>query len=153
MPRHSYLHEITDKLENVFVSSSKVEDDEVKSHLARYLCMMTSGYIEEALKIIIRNYLNGKANQPIKNFVNTSIKRSTNFNFETICQFLGAFDNTWRLAFENQVSTEEKLAIDSIKANRDQIAHGRNVGVSFSNVNDWYKNAKNVIEKINSIVN
>jgi hypothetical protein len=45
---YTSLHEITSRLDRVFESSKSIDDDEVKSHYARYLCVLTSGYLEEA---------------------------------------------------------------------------------------------------------
>ena len=44
------LFEIESRLDKVFCSTGKITDDEIKSHLSRYLCVLTSGYIEESFK-------------------------------------------------------------------------------------------------------
>ena len=147
------LHEITSKLDRIFNSSSKIEEDEIKSHLSRYLCVLTSGYIEEAVKIIIRNYVSDKSHPNISNHINSSTHYITNLNCEKIGSFLNTFNNEWKEKFDNQISDEERDAINSIVANRHLIAHGSNVGVSFVRVNNWYKNTKSVVIKIQNIIN
>jgi len=147
------LHEITSKLDRIFDSSGKIEDDEIKSHLSRYLCVLTSGYIEESVKIIIRNYVSGKSHPNISNYINSSTHSITNLNCEKISSFLNTFNNEWKEEFDNHISAEEKDAIDSVVANRHLIAHGSNVGVSYVRVNNWYKNTKSVVEKIQHIIN
>lgn len=147
------LFEITSRLDRIFDSSNKVDDDEIKSHLARYLCVLTSGYIEEAMKIIIREHVTPRASQNISNYVNSSARMITNLRCERIGKFLSEFNSEWKENFENQISDEEKDAIDSVVANRHLIAHGRNVGVSYVHVKNWYENTKSVVKKIHNIVN
>lgn len=147
------LHETTSRLDRIFEVSDKVEDDEIKSHLARYLCVLTSGYIEEAIKIILIEYVSSRTHRNISSHVNSSINSITNLKCKKIGDFLSSFNSEWKDEFDNQISDEEKDAIDSVVANRHQIAHGRNVGVSYIRVRDWYKSTKTVINKVQNIVN
>ncbi len=146
------LSEITSKLDRVFDSSGKVDDDEIKSHLSRYLCVLTSGYIEETLKIIIQEYVSQRTHRNISNYVSSTTQSITNLKYEKIATLLNSFNGTWREKFEDQISEEEKAAIDSVIANRHLIAHGSNVGVSYVRVRDWYRHTKSVVNKIQSIV-
>ena len=147
------LHQITAKLDRVFASTAQINDEEVKSHLSRYLCVLTSGYIEESLKIIIRDYISSKSHPNIINYVSSKIKNTTSLNFNNICVFLNNFNDDWKAQFEDQISDEEKDSINSIVANRHLIAHGHDVGVSYVGIANWYNNTKSVVSKIHSIVN
>ncbi|HLO17477.1 MAG TPA: HEPN domain-containing protein [Anaerolineales bacterium] len=153
MATNRTLHEISSRLDRVFETSRGIEDDEIKAHYARYLCVLTSGYLEEAIKIIIRTYVGSKTHPNVCNYVNLSTDRVTNLKTEKLAKFLNQFNSEWKREFENKLSDEELAAIDSVVANRNEIAHGRNVGVSYVHVRDWYKNVKKAIEKISIIVN
>ena len=146
------LHEITSKLDNVFKSADAVEEDEIKSHLARYLCVLTSGYLEESMKVIIEYYTSSKASPSVTNYIIWSTRNLTNLNTEKIEQFLNTFNNQWKNEFKRLLTDEEKDAIDSVVANRNNIAHGRNVGVSYIRVRSWYENVKKVVESIRLIL-
>lgn len=147
------LHEITSKLDGIFISSGKIDDDEIKSHISRYLCVLVSGYLEEAIKIIIRDYSSNKSHTNISNYINSSTSHITNLKFNNICTFLNQFNSEWKESLDNRVSDAERDAIDSLVANRHLIAHGHDVGVSYVRINDWYKNTKSVVNKINEIIN
>lgn len=147
------LHEISSRLDRVFESFRIIDDDEIKSHYARYLCILTSGYLEESIKIIIKNYVMKRASPTISNHINSSISNLTNLKTERIGKYLNTFNSEWKEKFEKELTHEEKTAIDSIVENRNQIAHGKNVGVSYIGVKEWYKNVKRVVEKIALIVN
>lgn len=153
MTTNRYLHEISSRLDRVFESSKNIDDEEIKSHYARYLCVLTSGYLEESVKIIIGNYVSNRTPPAILNYVNSTTSNLTNLKTEKIINFLNTFDSKWKDEFEIILTEEEKDSIDSVVANRHQIAHGKNVGVSYVNIKEWYKNIKNVVEKIDKIIN
>jgi hypothetical protein len=146
------LHQITARLDRVFEAADKVDDDEIKSHLARYLCVLTSGYLEESVKMLITNYVAAKAAPFVMNHINSTTNNIMNLNSTKIGQFLNSFSNGWKDEFDNCLSDEEKDAIDSVVANRHLIAHGGNVGVSYVRIKEWHKNIKHVIEKIGLII-
>lgn len=147
------LHEISSRLDRVFESSRYIEDDEIKSHYSKYLCVLTSGYLEESIKIIVRVYVSTKAHPSILNYVNSATGNLTNLKSEKLGVFLNSFNNEWKEKFDTMLTDEEKASIDSVVANRHQIAHGQNVGVSYVRVNEWYRNIKKVVEKVSIIVN
>jgi HEPN superfamily RiboL-PSP-like protein len=147
------LYEISSRLDKVFISSRTITDDEIKSHYARYLCVLSSGYIEESVKIIIRNYTSGKGHPNILNYVEATTRNLTNLNSEKLGIFLNAFNNNWKDQFDSLVTDEEKASLDSIVANRNLIVHGQNVGISYVRVTAWHANVKKVIEKISKLVN
>jgi len=151
MPSHS-LHEVTARLDRVFQVSDKIDDDEARSHLARYLCVLTSGYLEEAIKILIQDYVTTQASPTVANHINSTTGNLTNLNSEKIGQLLSSFSSKWKDEFDSCLSEEEKDAINSVVANRHLIAHGRNVGVSYARIKDWHKDTKRVIDKIRLIM-
>src|SRR5688500_17241997 len=125
MSNHATLHTISARLDRVFEASKDVDDDEIKAHLARYLCVLTSGYIVESVKIIIRIYVYNKNHPNICNYVNLSKINLSNLKTESLAKFLNSFNNEWMREFEVVMSHEEITAIDSIVANSNEIAHGR----------------------------
>ena len=153
MANNASLHEISSRLDRIFETSKNIDDDEIKSHYARYLCVLTSGYLEESVKIIIGNYVVTRTPPTVLNYINSSINNLTNLKTEKLSNFLNNFNPQWKEKFDQILTDEEKDAIDSIVANRHQIAHGKNVGVSYVRVKEWYKNIKDVIDKVSYIVN
>jgi hypothetical protein len=109
--------------------------------------------LEESVKIIIRIYVATKTHPNISNYMNSSTGNLTNLKSEKLGNFLNAFNSDWKEKFDTMLTDEEKDSINSVVANRHQIAHGQNVGVSYVHVNEWYKNIKKVVEKVSTIVN
>jgi hypothetical protein len=137
------------RLDSVF---SMVElmplDPEVLSHWAKYLCVLTSGFIENSLRVILQDYAEKHANNDVASFVSTRIDGLTNLNDEKIGQLLGAFSPTWRDTFNATRSTEQKDAIDSVLANRNLIAHGRSVGLTLARMKQYYGDISKVVKII-----
>ena len=146
-------HQISSRLDFVFDMASGISDDEVKAHFARYLCVLTSGFLERSVKIIIINYVTDKSAPVIQNYLNYSLKKVRNLKTNNILNLLCSFSIDWKNELEVSLTDEEKDSIDSIVSNRHNIAHGYNVGVSFGQISVWYKNLKSVINKISTVVN
>jgi len=108
--------------------------------------------LEEAIKILIQDYVTTQASPTVANHINSTTGNLTNLNSEKIGQLLSSFSSKWKDEFDSCLSEEEKDAINSVVANRHLIAHGRNVGVSYARIKDWHKDTKRVIDKIRLIM-
>jgi hypothetical protein len=136
-------------LDASFKRINEIGDDlEVKSDLARYLCVLVSGYVEKAVTEIILEHARTRAQPSILRFVESRARRQTNLNAERLLQWLGAFDPEWRRDLEGFVVDEKKDALDSIIALRHRIAHGGSVGVTLVRVRGYYESVQLVIDHI-----
>jgi hypothetical protein len=128
------------RLDGIFALVTELEtDEELLAHWAKYLCVLTSGFIENSLRVILTRYATDKANPQVSNFVESSIKGITNLNEERIGQLLGAFSSEWRERFTKKRTDMQKSAIDSVIANRHLIVHGRPVGLTIARMKDYYR--------------
>lgn len=141
------------KLDSLFTKIESIDEMELKSHWARYLCVLTSGYIENSVRNIISDYSNNKASQPLANFVQKKIRMITNLKKNNIVDLLNSFDPDWGIKFLAQVSDKQIDAIDSVVANRHQIAHGKNVGITYVTMKNYYSDIKPSIKLIYDIIN
>ena len=115
------------RLDGVFALIGHMNvDEEALAHWAKYLCVLTSGFIENCLRMILQGYARKHANQPIVSFVESRLEGITNLNAERISQILGSFNSIWREGFLQKLSPEQKDAVDSVIANRHLIAIGWN---------------------------
>ena len=121
-------------------------EEEPLAHWARYLCVLTCGLFERCVRIILADYADVRAHPDIARYGKTHINRITNINEEKFRQILGSFNDKWRVAFEVDVTDAQKDAIDSILANRNNIAHGIPVGITMPRVREYYGRVTEVIE-------
>ena len=111
---------------------------------SKYLCVLTAGFIEESLRVLLLNYARNKSTVQIQRFLENEIKYITNCKTERILEILTKFDVNWASKFENDIKInspidkEIKDSLDSIVANRHNIAHGRSIGIGYAAVNKYY---------------
>jgi hypothetical protein len=141
-----------DRLDAVFALAKKQRaDEETLSHWARYLCVLTSGYVEVALRSVLGKYVSVRSHPDVVNYVESKLERITNLNEETIFQLLGSFRPAWAELFRKSRSDAQKDALDSVVANRNQIAHGHSVGLTLARMAEYYREIVtivNIIERV-----
>lgn len=137
------------RIDHVFSLADKLDaNEETISHWARYLCILTSGLIENSVRIMISHYAASHSHSNIANYVKKHSKSISNLNSERLKQLLGAFSDEWCSSFELALTDEQKDAIDSINANRNSISHGRAVGVTLVRIRNYYGKIHEVLKWI-----
>lgn len=132
-------------------SSACGGDTELQSHWAKYICIICSGLLENALKAIYAEYAFRQVSQPIASFVFSKLSQVRNPKASVFLETAAAFNPHWRDELKNFMEDEGRGdAIDSIIKNRHLIAHGgeQNSGVTVSRVKDWLDKAIEVLEFI-----
>lgn len=146
MTKYYYLQR-KQNLDKLFENVKKFKDDEeIAAHLSRYLCVLVSGYIEVSVREIVYTYAQNKSHEYVANFVQSNLKRLRNPKMENILQLVGSFSQTWRDSIQKSVEGELKDAVDSVVSNRNQIAHGGDVGITYGQINYYYNKSVEVIK-------
>jgi hydroxylamine reductase (hybrid-cluster protein) len=142
------------KLDYLFTKITAFSGDTyLESHWARYLCILVSGFLETSVRIIYREYAKKKATPEVANFVEEKLKNFQNPNMDKILQLTGGFSKEWASELRFQTDGELKAAVESISNNRNQIAHGVSVGITYSQIKSYYDRAIKVIELIENQCN
>lgn len=137
------------RLDNLFKKAAALSNDiELQSHWARYLCILVSGFLEISVSAIYSEYTLKRANQNIANFVTRKLDGFQNPNMSKIIDLTYTFNSDWGDALKKETEGELKAAIDSICANRNSIAHGRDTGITYTRIYHWYQHAIIVIEML-----
>ena len=131
---------------------SSSTDVEVQSDYAKYLCILVSGYFENAIVALVLDYVGRRSAPEVGGFVERQLDRWTNPNAEKICTLFGSFDANWRLSLEAYLVDERKDSINSLVALRHKIAHGESVGTSLSQVKAHYRVIVEVVEHLAALV-
>ena len=147
------VHAEVQQIDHVFKLADVLpKEEEILSHWARYLCVLVAGLIETAAQLVLSEYARTHASTEAATFVVNQMKYQTNLNANKLKQLLGAFSDQWADDFDRSLTDDEKDAIDSILANRHNIAHGRPVGISLVRVKDYYTRVTQVLEKLSARV-
>lgn len=145
-PARAAIHAYATKLDNLFERGKGIEDLEIKAHWTRYLCILTSGYLEVSLRNIAGQYSIDKAHPNVANFVANQAEPFQNASMTKILAIVRSFSGAWANDLEASSEGEIKDAIDSIVSNRHRIAHGEWTGLSFSVMFRYYEAAKKMVD-------
>lgn len=141
------------RIENILGRAREAAlDDELRSALSRYACVLASGYLEEAVRTIVGSWCNNKAHPSIQLLVARRLDRFLNPRLSRIHELLDEFGQSWAGDLGARLSDEERDAIDSIVSNRHLIAHGRNVGISPITMQAYFKACKRAVRKMDETV-
>lgn len=137
--RYSEIYIAQKKLDNLFaLASSLPADPEIRSHWAKYLCVLVSGFLETAVAAIYVDFAQRKSHRHIVNYVSSEIEFFTNPNMSKIVELAGEFNPEWASELEETTGGEIKEAIDSVRSNRNQIAHGEYSGITIGTITRFY---------------
>lgn len=138
-----------DRIDAVFALVAKQRaDEETLSHWACYLCVLASGLLEVSLRSILMEYVAVRSHPDVTNFVESRLEGMTNLNEEKVYKLLVAFQPGWGELFRQRRTDVQKDALDSVIANRNQIAHGRSVGLTIARMRDYYREIVSVLNLI-----
>jgi hypothetical protein len=133
------------RIDAVFTRTAGVTDLQTQADMSRYLCVLVSGFIEQAARHIYTNYARTRSNPQVARYVERQLDGFTNANATKLCQVSRAFDSQWAKDLESYLAGQRKDALDSIIANRHHIAHGRDVGLTYIRMKDYYGEVKDVV--------
>ena len=119
---------------------------EMKSHWAKYLCIRVSGFLEVSIRSIYIEYCKNKSAPFIANYIEKKLTSFQNPTMPKILDLVRSFNPPWADELEKFTEGEIKDSIVSIVATRNKIAHGENVGITFTKISNYYENSVLLVE-------
>jgi len=142
------------KLDSVFKQTDSLPDDpEVQAHWARYLCVLVSGFIESSVRALYSEYAQNKSAPNVAAYVTRNLGDFQNAKMQKIVNLAHSFSGSWGSELKNSTDGELKDAVDTIVNNRNNIAHGKDVQITFSGIKTYYARAWQVLEIIDAHCN
>lgn len=129
----------------------------VCNFLTKYAAVRCCGALEQGYKSIIADYYEQFSDQLI-NFISTHVRESSkNPSLANICTILTAFDEGKCLAFKDAVKKLEDAArvresLESINRVRNNVAHGIDISISFSEILEHFERALKVLECLDAVL-
>ena len=129
-------------------------DAELLSDFARYLCVLVSGFVEQATieLVLVIEYVRTHSDTRIQRHVERSARHLANLRTQGLIDVIGGLNPEWRSELETFIVDEYKDALGGIVDLRNNVAHGRYVGVTLSRVNDYYERVKTIIDRVADLV-
>ena len=137
------------RLDNLFGQISVFSGNpELQSQWARYLCVLVSGFLETSIRSIYGEFARKMASSYVANFVKCELGSFQNPKMGKILELTRAFNPQWANQLEAATEGELKDAVDSVVANKNQIAHGRDVGITYARIKGYYEDVIQVVNLI-----
>ena len=146
--RHKGHDRYKSKITNLFKAFAEDSSPESQAHNAKYLAVLISGYLEQAIKELLLHYASEGAKPQLSKYIEETWPISKNMNTSNINDLLGNFSSKWSEDFLYWLEQDEnrKGDINSIVRWRNSIAHGQesnttgvtlvSVRNAFSTIND-----------------
>lgn len=128
-------------------------DPEFIAHWARYLCVLSSGLIEVSVQESFAEYARRRSAPRVHSYVLKQLEWAQNLKMRRILEIAGAFDQAWAEELRKQTDGDLKDAIDSIVNNRNLIAHGAQISLSFYQLQDYYSRTLKVLDLVEARCN
>jgi hypothetical protein len=124
---------------------------EMQSHWAKYLCVLTAGFLENSLEVIYGEFVRRAASKPVADYATSMLSRIQNPNATIFIQTARLFKPDWAKELEAFMDLNgRREAINSIMKNRHEIAHGKYSGITIAQIKDYLDKAVEVIDFIES---
>lgn len=120
-PRHTYKA----RLEKL--AQKTPDEPEDQADWAKYLSVLVSGYLEQALKEILLEFAGRHEANRLQQYIAGTWPESRNMKTANIKEILNHFDQGWAARFDEWIVTGDqyKSEINSLIASRNDIAHGK----------------------------
>jgi RiboL-PSP-HEPN len=135
------------RLDAVFGRTSKAgADPELMSDLARYLCVLVAGFLEQAVIEIALEHIRTHSQVSVLRHIEGRLRRFTSANAKNVIDLIGSFDPDWRIDLEAFLIDQYKDAVNGVVDLRHTIAHGRSTGVTIASAQSYYDRVKRVVD-------
>lgn len=127
-------------------------DLEFQSDFAKYLCVLVSGFFENAITALILDYVERRSSPEVTLYVERQLRYWTNPNTEKIINLLSSFDVTWGKEATQYLVDARKESLNSLVSLRHKIAHGESVGTSLYQIKEYYKTVREVVQFLEDLI-
>ena len=127
-------------------------DDEMLSEIAKYNCVLCSGFLENSIAIMFSDFArNNTHNQNIINYVGKCLNRIQNPKKQVFLDLIQTFNFDWSGEFTEYLNHDERgSSINYIITERHRIAHGDNSEITMNRLIIHFSKAVEVVEFIES---
>lgn len=152
MNYHEDAQQLAEEIELLFYHASD-SPKEIQAWLAQYACVLASGYLEISLRAEILVHVHSRViDDHVVQFVDAGLRRLGNPSSKYIIELVGRCGRDVRGAIEDNLDHKRRSSIDSIRTNRNLIAHGVTPRISLELIHQYYKDSKVVVEKVRDVL-
>lgn len=143
--RRSRLKSVVAQIDNVTLQA------ELLSHYARYLAVLISGYAEQSVKELVREYARKHADPRTQRYVGKQVERVRNIDEDKLRQVIQALDPSWWAELERDCP-DELEAFKSIATVRNSVSHGGDSGITVGTAQQYFEALDVVIRRLSDLL-
>jgi hypothetical protein len=128
------------------VARVPIDEFELRSDYARYLCILVSGYLEKGTQELAMECCRRSSSGPVRNYAISRLDWSRNPAPDSLLELVGSFSLDWRDQLDQFLTTERRAAVGSIVSIRNTVSHGGWVAVTPGRAQDYYQRVQEVVE-------
>jgi len=146
------IQSIRELIGNELIDEIMPDDDELKSHWAQYLCVLTSGAIEQEVKEVFLGYAQNiwQPDAAFEYLKETTKRQFQNTGTRKIKELVKVINESWTNDIEALISKHGE-SINSIVNNRNKIAHGVNTDLTLDNLREYFNGTVEFLEGLKQI--
>ncbi len=115
-----------------------------------YLCIRTSGFLENCVQIILLEYVQSKTTDlPTQNYVEENLK-NISANYDDILRTIRRFDVNWRTELRQSNVQQFKPVLNNLVENRNLIAHGRDSQITIQELQGYFKDVQHLVKLLHN---
>ena len=119
---------------------------ELRSDFARYLCVATSGFLEQAVQELAMECCRRLSSGAALNFALAELDHTRNPTIDHLLHFVGAFHSEWREELDGFLTPERRAAVGSLVGLRTALSHGEPASVTYSQVDEYCRRMLEVVD-------
>jgi hypothetical protein len=150
-----YVESKLDYIELLFnYFKAKELDDELTSHIAKYMTVLISGVFEESIKSILKESIQ---KETITNVTRSFIFKQIEITFrnpdhKNIKTLLNKFNKEWIKNLNNIIEDKNWESLNSIVNNKNNIAHGNSSSITFEDIKTYYNDSRIIIIELDQMI-
>ncbi len=136
------------QLDELFLRGDELDEaSELAGDMHRYLCVRVSGFLEQSMVSLARACCENHGWGAGATFGLSWLERAPNMRSDELQRLVSRFDRTWGEELIEYLAVEERSArINALMGIRNDVAHGKNQGVSRRQVWEYYQLVSGVVD-------
>ena len=140
------------------LNSNSMYFNRITKYLTNYAIIKACGTIEFSIKCLIADYFSENQSEYINNFLSTKVRDcSANPDISFIHNMIKSFDEDANKKFKRKLNEDinkDRLiqSLNSLKTERNSLAHGKATTISLINVLEYFKDSKKIISILDEIL-
>lgn len=156
MFNNSELNTQINRINQLIAKAKELEpDDELRSHLTKYICVLCSGFIENSIFHAFSDIAENSCEPSVVlTYAKSQLYKIQNANSEKIRGLAKAFNPDWHDPLKAYLQEENRgAAINYILKDRHNIAHGRDSDITIIKLEGYLNKTIEVIKYLENNLN